>query len=215
MADNNETTSQTPAITTDQVRAIVEEVLAGRDYVTSAQVTALLEKQTDTFQSGLGSLRTELLDSLKALKGDVSDELKSWRNIIKAQDLAVRNAEDQTRRYSELASEIKGQNTAITETLTRFSHRLDTITEDVDNNLKESITRIEAKLAEYTAVVRTEIDTRITPIEADVARWKARDARIVQAVKFVLTSRKWLAVIGGGGTATALLLELIKALGGG
>jgi hypothetical protein len=183
--------------------------------VTSKQVILLLEKQTGTFQAGLGSLRIELLGGITLLRGDVSDELKEWRGVIKGQDLAVRHAETQTEQALLLASEIKGQNASIGNMLDHLSTRLDDVTGKLGESLEEAIQRIEAKITAHTMDVRTEIDKRITPLEEFITDRIAIENRLKTAVKFVLTSPKWLAVIGGGGTAGALLLELLKALGGG
>lgn len=222
MADNTAPTNeplQPLPKTTEEIEAIVDRRLTAQlkklDYMTSKQVTALLEKQTDTFQAGLGSLRAELLGGINSLRGDVFDELKEWRNVIKGQDLAVRHAEEQTKQATMLASEIRGQNTSIENMLNRLSIRLDTVTEDLDDQLEEALRRIEAQIAMYTNGVKAEFDGRITPLETSVKQWQERERRIKQAAKFVLTSPKWLAVIGGGGTAGALLLELLKAIGGG
>lgn len=230
MADNT-TPPKTNAIDTDErIRVVVENVLASRDYVTSAQVTALLEKQTDTFQAGLGSLRSELLSGIKSLRGDFTSEMKEWRGVIKGQDLAVRNAEAQTEKYSQLASEIKGQNASIEKTLDRFSTRLDTVTEDLDDQLEEALRRIEAKIAEYTLGVYEDLQKLQTTVEED-RKWIIKRRDIEQTVMKYAggliknTGFRWAVGVGASAlmaylgysaaTDSNVLFELMRILGGG
>lgn len=229
MADN--TTPKPNAIDTDErIRVVVENVLSTRDFVTSAQVTALIEKQTDTFQSGLGSLRSEMLGSISGLRKDVFAELKEWRGVLKGQDTAVRNAEAQTERYSQLASEIKGQNASIEKTLDRFSNRLDTVTEELDDRLDEAIKRIEAQIAAYSASVKTDIDEVRTSVAKNTSFRERREAIEQGIAKYAggllkNTGFRWAVGVGASAlmaylgysaaTNSNVLFELVRILGGG
>lgn len=228
MADNP--TPETAAIDTDTIRAVVQQELSRHDFVTSAQVTALLEKQTDTFQAGLGSLRVEVLDGIKNLRGEVFTELKDWRKIIKAQDLTLREAEAQTRRYAELAAEVKGQNTAIADSLTRFSNRLDRIMEEVDENLSDMLDKIEAKIAGYTVSVQGEINELKTSVHKNTT-FRERREKIEQTISKYAgilvknTGFRWAVGVGAtallsylgysAATNSNIVYEFIRILGGG
>lgn len=230
MADNNDKTQPktvddakalATAITADQVRAIVGEVLTRGGYVTAETVTALLEQQTNTFNAGMSSLRVEVLDSIKGLRQKVADDFREWRKVIAAQELYVRNAEEQTGKYALLAAEIKGQNTAIEKTLDRFSNRLDDIGDDVK-------TEIKAMLSEFSDVVKQSISAnaeRITKLEqnerqrAEREKWlRTIPETLWAAVKFVSNPRM-IAIIAAIGAATGIslttLIEYLKVLGGG
>lgn len=225
MADNandktktiDDTKALATAITTDQVRAIVGEVLAKGGYVTAETVTALLEQQTNTFNAGLSSLRIEVLDSIKGLRKNVADDFREWRKVIAAQELCVRNAEEQTGKYALLAAEIKGQNTAIEKTLDRFSARLDDIGDDVK-------TEIKAILSEFSDVVKQSIaanSERIAALEKK-EQWRSgiesRLQSIPNAIKGVAKNQMVQALVirlVGGTAIGAILAEILRLMGGG
>lgn len=162
-------------------------------------------------------MRVEVLDSIKGLRKNVADDFREWRKVIAAQELYVRNAEEQTGKYALLAAEIKGQNTAIEKTLDRFSARLDDIGDDVK-------TEIKAMLSEFSDVVKQSIAANSERIEAleKKERWRSgiesRLQSIPNAIKGVAKNQMVQALIirlVGGTAIGALLAEILRLMGGG
>lgn len=226
MADNDKTKPKEPetlaaAITTDQVRAIVEDVLTRGGYVTAETVTRLMDKQTLTFQATVTGLRDELSEQIRTIRGDFTDEMKHWRSTIRGIDDRAQQLLSQNIEVLKLSANIQGQNAQIAATLDRFSNRLDDIGEDWEAKFKTS-------LSEFAEIMRrsvTENSERIAKLEKEDARrtniekrLKAVPGALWAAVKFVSHPRM-LAIIAAVGAATGLsltaVIEFLKALGGG
>lgn len=223
MADNNEPDITTPVVekTTEEIEAIVDRRLDAwskkMGYVTSKQMTQLLDKQTLTFQTTVSDLRSEFTEHIKTIREDFSGEMREWRSTTRQLDDMFRQILNQNIESQKLSSKIEGQNDTIVATLNRFDGRLDDIRDDVDERVKTALTTFQAVIEQAVKTNSEEIaelkknDQRRADIEAHL---KTIPQAIINMVKHPLTQS--LAVRLVGGTAIgAVIAEVLRILGGG
>lgn len=222
MADNNEPNTIPPVVqrTTEEIEAIVDKRLEARlkkmGYVTSEQVTALLDTQTNTMQSTISSLRSEVLGKIDDLNKTYDEEMKHWRSTVTGMDLLTRQALEQNEKSLLLSAKIEGANGAIADTLDRFSDRLTTIDQGIGLKIDAKFNDLNNAMTKSLAA----ITDRLTVLEAQEKARQDRKNLIAKTWKTTITVIKhplFLFALKalGVGTVGGVVLEILKQLGGG
>lgn len=222
MADNEPITEVEgmPSVTdksTAEIEAIVDRRLAAQlkklDYMTSKQATALIEAQTLAFEDTVRTMRTEIMGEVGTIKSTISE----WGRTLAAQDVYVRRVEEQNQKYALLSSNIEGQNKQISDTLTRFSTRLDDIGDDIEAKVNSALTTFQAVIEQAVKSNGERIaaleknDQRRNDIEAHL---KAIPRAIINTIKHPLTQSIAVRLVGGTAIG-AVIAEVLRILGGG
>lgn len=171
--------------TTEEITAIVDKrldaMLKKHGYVTVVQMNAAIEAQTNAFQASMTDFRREF-----------KEEVRHWNSATQTLDDHYREILVRNDTYISLASNVKGQNEQIANSLTRFSDRLDDIADGLDE-------RMDAKLSQHTLSFRDmltdikkeleDLKARVIKVETASARRDAIEARAVQVYKLAFNKR--------------------------